>query len=106
MAYSFEWNGSEYVLEFDRKSVALAEDALGLTLANVREQRISTFEKMFHAALLKHQPKIKPPIVEQLYDLQNDKAGLHADLVEMYVETIESLMKDAPKGKGITRKKI
>lgn len=105
MAYSFDWNGTEYTLEFDRKTVVLAEDALGLTLNDIREPKLSTMEKLFHAALLKHHPKIKPNVVEELYELQDDKQGLFADLLEMYVETVNSLLNETPKGKGITRKK-
>lgn len=106
MAYTFNYNGTDYFLEFDRKTVVLAEDALGLTLESVRSQSIGSFEKLFHAALLKHHPRIKPATVETLYELQDDKQGLYADLLEMYGETVSSLMDDAPEGNGITRKKI
>lgn len=106
MAYAFEYEGTEYYLEFDRRTVEIAEEALGLTIADVRAQKITTFFKLFHAALLKHHPKIKPSTVEKLYELQDDKVGLHQDLLEMYGETVNTLLDDNHEGNGITRKKI
>lgn len=106
MAYAFEYEGTEYVLEFDRASVELAERGLDLTIDEVRSQKVSSFKTLFHAALLKHHPRVKPHTVDRLYEVQDDKLGLHQDLVEMYGETINSLFDEVPEGKAVTRRKL
>lgn len=106
MAYMFTYEGSDFVLDFDRKSVATAERMLNVNIEEVQSFSYSGCLTLFHAALLKHQPKIKLATVERLYELQNDKIGLHQDLLEMYAETINSLMEDKPEGEGLTRMKI
>ena len=104
-AYKFEYNGAEYVLEFDRASVEVAERTLGIDMKTVEEPKVSTMEDMFHAALLKHHRKIKRPTVRMLYDLQSDKVGLHQDLCEMYIETAGGVLVEPEEGEAISRTK-
>jgi len=107
MGLTFDYEGTTYFLEYDRKSVELAENILDLAMTDVRDYRISTMKKLFHGALLKHHPRIKAATVDMLYDLQTDKSGLHEDLLEMYSDTINTLMSSEPEeGKAITRKRI
>lgn len=104
-AYKFEYNGSEYIMEFDRASVAVAEDSLGIDLGSIGERKLNTMERLFHASLLKHHRKIKPTTVRALYDAQSDKIGLYQDLCEMYMETAGGVLVEPDEGEAISRTK-
>lgn len=107
MAYTFNYNGTDYFLEFDKESILLAEEALDLSFSDLRSYKITTMQKMFWAALLKHHPNIKANTVEMLYSKQKDKRGLHNDLLEMYAEHMNALLEDGDdEGEALTRKKV
>lgn len=106
MAYAFEYEGTEYVLEFDRASIEKAERTMGLTPQDIASGKASSFPDLFRAALLKHHPHMKTHTVKMLYSLQEDKVGLHGDLAEMYGEVYESLFEEPPEGKAIARRKV
>lgn len=105
-AYKFEYNGAEYVLEFDRASVEVAEKTLGIDLRSIGELKLSLMEDMFHAALLKHHRKVKPTAVKAMYDAQADKVGLYQDLCEMYMETAGGLLAEPEEGEAVSRTRM
>lgn len=104
--YKFTYEGSDYIMEFDRASVVAAEKAFDFSLDNIAGggiPKVTDLENLFHASLLKHHPNIKRPVVEHLFELQADKSGLFQDLVEMYGEAIKPLLSDAPAKNALTR---
>ena len=104
MAYAFEYNGTEYFLEFDRESIERAEQVLDLSMNEVTTYKLTNMKKLFHAALLKHHRNIKASTVDMLYKVQEDKMDLHADLMAMYSEAIEASVES--EGNGVTRREI
>lgn len=108
-AYKFNYEGTDYILEFDRKSVKMAEQRLGLTadaFVDTKVPKVTDIENLFHAALLKHHPSIKQDTVERLYDLQDDKQGLLADLMQMYIEVITPMLSDNKSKNSLKREKL
>lgn len=105
-AYSFEYNGSDYTMEFTRETVKASEGMFGIDIQNVGTPSLSNMENLFHASLLKHHPNIKPSTVGTLYELQADKVDMFRDLVAMYMETVGTLIADGEEGKGLSRKKV
>jgi len=106
MAYAFTYEGTDYFLEFDRASVEMTEDALGLSVAELTSPKMSTHKKLFWGALLKHHPNVKQSTVEHLYQLQADKRSLFNALLAMYVDTYETLLEAPAEGEALTLRTI
>lgn len=108
--YKFNYEGADYIMEFDRASVLTAEKAFDLSLSNLLVDgglpKISDLENLFHASLLKHHPNIKRPVVEHLFELQADKSGLFQDLFEMYGEVVKPLLAEEPAKNALKREKF
>lgn len=98
----FEYEGKKYTLEFDRSTVAAAEQTLGVSMQGVRELRITMFPLLFQAAFLKHHRRVDPKLIDEIYECMPNKQELFMALGEMYAENIESLVKEPPKGKAIS----
>lgn len=105
-AYSFDYEGTTYTMEFDRATVKAAESAFGFDISNVTTPSTTNMENLFHASLLKHHPNIKPTTVDMLYAPQADKVGMFQDLVAMYMETVGTLLVEGDKGKAVSRRKV
>lgn len=98
----FVYNGSTYIMEFDRKSIVRAEENLGLGIKEMQEMGISTFPKLFHAALLKHHPRIKESTVDMLYGKMSEKNDLLQTLGQMYADVVQSLFEEPAEGEAIS----
>ena len=97
--YKFNYEGTDYIMEFDRASVVAAEKAFDFSLETIASggiPKITDLQNLFHASLLKHHPNIKRPVVEMMFELQSDKAGLFSDLVTMYGDAVKPLLSDEP----------
>ena len=102
---TFEWNGSEYVLEFDRDSAVKAEEGYGISMRELSAGKASTAYDLFACAFIKHHPRIKGSTVKAIYDQMTDKVGLNEQLMQMYAEAAGSLLDDPDdEGKAISWK--
>lgn len=101
----FDHEGTTYVLEFDRATIREAERTFDVSFADIRGMKLSVLPDLFHAALLKHHPRISQANVDQLYALISDKAGLMRELTTMYIEGINSLMDEPEEGNALIWKR-
>lgn len=96
----FENGGEQYTLEFDRRSVEVAERTYGMSLPDLLNGKMSYMPQLFQAAFLKHHPKIKPSKVNELFVAMVDKDELYQALTAMYAETVSTLLDEPEEGKG------
>lgn len=83
------YNGSEYTLEFNRKTVKRMEENGFVVDTN---KPASMITDLFRGAFQMHHRRISPDLVEEIWDAQKGKEKLLAELVSMYTEPIAALM--------------
>lgn len=98
----FEYNGTEYIMEFDRESVAQTEKLFDFSIADVRDGKISAFEALFYGAFLKHHPNIKPTTVELFMKKMPNKQEVFKNLAAMYNDCISTLLEEPEEGEALS----
>ena len=100
----FEWEGSTYTMEFNRRSTEVLEKRLGVNIASTLsgDVEVTDLPNIFAASLLMHHPNMKPSTIETLYSLMGDKQGLMAALVELLANTVNSVFEEPEEGKAIS----
>ena len=88
-----------YELEFNRKTVRMMEGQ-GFNIDALTEQPVTMIPMLFYGAFSKNHTGIKRSLVDEIFDSLSDKAGLVQALVEMYAETVSSLMEGNPNDEG------
>jgi len=83
------YKGSEYTLEFNRKTVKRMEES-GFTVNTDKPYTMIT--ELFKGAFQMHHRRIAPELVEEIWNAQKKKDELLPILVSMYTEPIASLM--------------
>lgn len=99
---TFEKDGTEYTLEFDRRTCEVAESRLGLSLTDVLNGKLTLFPALFQAAFLKHHPKVGHKRVMEIFNDMQDKQALYEALVGMYAECVSTLVDDEGNGTAWT----
>lgn len=94
-------SGVAYTLEFDRKSVEVAERTLKFSLTDLMDGKLTYFPYLFQAAFLKNHPKMKPAAVQELFGQVENKMELYQALTAMYAETIGQLVDEPAEGNSI-----
>lgn len=87
-------NGTEYNLEFNRKTVAAMENngfVLNLDAPN------TMIDQLFYGAFQMHHKRIEREFVRKIWDQQRNKEGLLTALVKLYQKPLEDLMAE-PEG--------
>ena len=89
------FNGTDYVLQFSRKTVKEMESRgyhnTGDALLNAP---VSSFEALFSGAFLMHQPRMKEEDKRAIWKGLSNKDDLVEALVKLYQEPLESFMDD------------
>lgn len=93
-----EKDGTEYLLEFDRRTCEVAETRLGLSLSDVLNGKLTLFPSLFHAAFLKNHPKVGHQRVMEIFNDMKNKQALYEALVGMYAECVSTLVDDEGNG--------
>lgn len=89
--------GKEYTLEFNRKTIVMAENA-GLDLLNGTAKPATTILTLWYYAFKMHHPTITQVQAEKLFDnLGTIPDGLVERLIELYQAGMESLCDENPK---------
>ena len=84
----------DYVLEFTRKSVEKAEK-MGFVVEDLDNKPVSTFPLFFYTAFIEHHPFVKRAQTDEIYFAMKNRNELISALVEMYRDTLESLVEDS-----------
>lgn len=98
------YNGSELIVEYNRESVALLEDKLGVNIAGIMNGEISltSFPNLIYTGLLMHHRNIKRSTVETLIDNLENKSELMIVLIKMVIAAVNSMFEDPEEGKAIS----
>lgn len=93
------YEGTEYTLEYTRKSIETMERQ-GFNINRIVDAPMTTLPKLFSGAFLAHHKFVKQEVVDEIYAQLGDKEGLINKLSEMYNEPIQSLLEDPKGGAG------
>ena len=93
------YENNTYELEFNRNAVRMMEGQ-GFNIEELTKQPVTMIPMLFYGAFSKNHTGIKRNLVEKIFDSLSDKQGLIGVLVEMYAETISTLMDDNSKAEG------
>lgn len=96
----FTYKGKEYVLEFDRASVARAERTYGVAITEMTTGKLTVMQDMFAAAFIKNHPKVSRSLINEIFYSMREKVELYQMLVLMYSEVANSVLEDGEEGNG------
>ena len=84
----------EYTLEYSRQSVKTMEQQ-GFVLDELTSKPMTMIPMLFQGAFIKnHQGKIKRKEMDEIYKGIGNRSALMEALMEMYAETLSTLMDD------------
>ena len=95
-AVTFTYKNVNYILDFDRNTAVLLEQQ-GFKVENVYEKPNTYIPMLFYYAFAKYHRGIKRNLVDEIYKVMPKKSDLIKALVELYLETGNSLF-DEPEG--------
>lgn len=95
-AVTFTYKNVNYILDFDRNTAVLLEQQ-GFKVENVYEKPNTYIPMLFYYAFAKYHRGIKRNLVDEIYEKMPKKQELVKALVELYLETGNSLF-DEPEG--------
>jgi hypothetical protein len=88
-----------YELEYNRNAVRMMEGQ-GFNIDTLTKQPVTMIPILFYGAFSKNHTGIKRNLVDKIYDSLSNKQGLIGVLVEMYAETVSTLMEGSPETEG------
>ena len=94
----FTYDGTDYTLEFTRKTVAEMEKR-GFIASEVDTKPMSTLPELFAGSFLAHHRFVQRKLVDEIYEKMSNKSELIGKLAEMYNEPIMTLVEE-PEKKG------
>jgi hypothetical protein len=88
---NFKYNGTEYTLEFTRRTVEQMERE-GFVADDVKTKPVTTLPTLFAGAFKAHHRYVKREVIDEIYSKMTNKADLIGKLAEMYNEPIAALI--------------
>lgn len=95
-----EYDGKDYVLGFDRRTVQQMSDA-GFSAAKFQADPIGSVLPLFHGAFLLYNRTLSSKEIDTIWESMPDKDGLMDVLIDMYGQGVKELFADP----GATAKK-
>lgn len=96
---TFNFEGTEYTLEFTRASVATLERQ-GFNINDITDKPLTTLPALFAGAFIAHHRFVKREVIDRIFEKITNKKDLVMKLAEMYNETIESLVDEPEESEG------
>lgn len=96
---TINWNGSDYTMEFNRKSV-VALEGVGFSLNEIVTKPNTMIPLLVQGAFYMHHPNMKQETAMKIFADQSDKVGLIGALREMFVEPTNSLLDEPDEEKA------
>ena len=93
------YKNKEYNLTFTRLIVRQMEQQ-GFDLQAIDRKPMTMIPMLWEGAFLAHHPKMKRDLKDEIYKSISDKRGLIGALGELYFDTLNTLMDDAPENEG------
>ena len=88
---NFKYNGTEYTLEYTRKSVEQMERE-GFVADDLKIKPLTMLPTLFAGAFKAHHKYVKREVIDEIYSKMTNKADLIGKLAEMYNEPIMALI--------------
>ena len=88
---NFKYNGTEYTLEFTRKSVEQMEKE-GFVADDLKSKPMTMLPTLFAGAFKAHHRYVKREVIDEIYSKMTNKADLIGKLAEMYNEPLMALI--------------
>ena len=86
-------NDKDYTLEYSRQSVKTMEQQ-GFILDELTAKPMTMLPLLFQGAFIMHHKGIKRNLMDEIYKGIKDRSALMEALMEMYADTLSSLMDD------------
>ena len=93
------FNDEEYTLEYTR-ATAKAMEKNGFDINAISSQPNTMIPLLFAGAFLAHHRRLNEDKVNAIFNKMTNKENLIAKLVEMYAETVTTLLEDAEGEQG------
>lgn len=90
---NFEYNGKKYCLEYTRETVKMME-AMEFSIDDFKDKPATRIEQLWMGAFLANHRKTSNTVIKDLYDKMKDKEALVTKLIELYNDTLSTLMPD------------
>ena len=90
---TISYDKKDYVLEYSRQSVRSME-AQGFVLDDIAAKPMMMIPMLFQGAFIKNHRGIKRNLMDEIYEEINNKTDLITALMELYTETLSTLMDD------------
>ena len=87
----FNYKGTEYTLEFTRKSVEQMERE-GFVADDINVKPVTTLPALFAGAFKANHRWVKRELIDEIYSKMTNKGELIGKLAEMYNEPIKALI--------------
>ena len=88
---NFSYNGTEYTLEYTRKTVEQMERE-GFVADDLKSKPLTMLPTLFAGAFKAHHKFVKREVIDEIYSKMTNKADLIGKLAEMYNEPIMALI--------------
>lgn len=98
---TMEYSGKKYTLEFSRQSVRMMESQ-GFAADEITKQPVTMIPLLFQGAFSKNHKGLKRATIDEIYDNIADKSALIAALVELYSETVTTIIGDKEEEGNVT----
>lgn len=95
----FTYEGTNYCLEFTRKSVETMEKQ-GFVASDINDRPMTVLPALFAGAFLANHRFVKRDVVDAIYAKLTNKAELIGKLAEMYNEPILALVDEPEESEG------
>lgn len=95
----FEYGGTDYTLEFTRKSIETMERQ-GFVIGDIVDKPMLTLPALFAGAFLAHHRFVKRKEIDEIYSKMTNREDLLQKLAEMYNEPLEALMEEPEENEG------
>lgn len=93
MTLTITYDDEKYTLGYTRATIRQME-RVGFNIGKMETAPVSTAEDLFMGAFLMRHRKLKPEKISEIYKHIEDKEGLLTKLIEMYQESVSTLMEE------------
>lgn len=95
----FEYEGTKYVLEFNRNAIRKMERS-GFIAEEIQSKPMTVLPELFAGAFIMHHPYMKRERIDAIYDKMTNRMKLIERLGEMYNEPILAMMDEPEETEG------
>lgn len=95
----FNYKGTDYVLEYNRKSVEFMERQ-GFVVSELAEKPMLMLPMAFEGLFFKNHKNIKKSEIDEIFDKFKDKNALISTIAEMLNETYNTLQSEPEGAEG------